>query len=157
MVNVIWIILVLLSIWFIYVFGKDIIENKKTYLYLKAMELSSDDNKQKLAFFYNQKLEDNSIKITEVTRIFELYDLPLLIKAEIESFTEKAFEAFGYWGKFSEYTLELACLVAKYAKENGYVDGVWNEKGTRINQVKFFSNIANDILENEKESMEANL
>jgi len=28
MVNVIWIILVLLSIWFIYVFGKDIIENK---------------------------------------------------------------------------------------------------------------------------------
>ena len=32
---------------------------------------------------------------------------------------EKAFEAFGYWGKFSEYTLELACLVAKYAKEKG--------------------------------------
>jgi len=32
---------------------------------------------------------------------------------------EKAFEAFGYWGQFSEYTLELACKVAKYAKEKG--------------------------------------
>jgi len=38
-------------------------------------------------------------------------------------------------------------------KENGYVDGVWKEKGTRINQIKFFSNIANDILENEKDGL----
>jgi len=77
-------------------FGKqiagDIIENKKTYLYLKASKLADKRDQQKLNFFYNQKLEDNSIKITEVTRIFELYDIPLLIKNEIESYTEKAFE-----------------------------------------------------------------
>jgi geranylgeranyl diphosphate synthase, type II len=77
-------------------FGKqiagDIIENKKTYLYLQALKLADKRDQQKLQFFYNQKLEDNSIKITEVTRIFEMYDLPILIKAEIESFTEKAFE-----------------------------------------------------------------
>jgi geranylgeranyl diphosphate synthase, type II len=77
-------------------FGKqiagDIIENKKTYLYLKALQLADNKDQQKLQFFYNQKTEDNSFKINEVTRIFELYDIPLLIKNEIESYTEKAFK-----------------------------------------------------------------
>lgn len=77
-------------------FGKqiagDIIENKKTYLYLKALELADKKDQQKLQFFYNQKTEDNSFKINEVTRIFEFYDIPLLIKNEIESYTEKAFK-----------------------------------------------------------------
>lgn len=31
----------------------------------------------------------------------------------------EAFEAINYWGKFSEYTLELVCKVAKHAKEKG--------------------------------------
>ncbi|WP_445748160.1 polyprenyl synthetase family protein [Polaribacter sp.] len=77
-------------------FGKqiagDIIENKKTYLYLQALKLADKRDQQKLQFFYNQKLEDNSLKISEVTRIFELYDIPILIKTEIESYTDKAFE-----------------------------------------------------------------
>ena len=71
--------------------GGDIIENKKTYLYLKAMELSSGDDKQKLAFFYNQKLEDNSIKIDEVKRIFEKYEIPSLIQQLIHDYTSLAF------------------------------------------------------------------
>ena len=71
--------------------GGDIIENKKTYLYLKAMELSSDDNKQKLAFFYNQKLEDNSIKIDEVKRIFERCEIPFLVQQLIHDYTCLAF------------------------------------------------------------------
>lgn len=77
-------------------FGKqiagDIIENKKTYLFLKAMKLADKKDQQKLLFYYNQKLDDNSIKITEVTRIFELYDIPLLMKNKIMFFTEKAFD-----------------------------------------------------------------
>ncbi|MBT3741199.1 MAG: polyprenyl synthetase family protein [Polaribacter sp.] len=71
--------------------GGDIIENKKTYLYLKALEVANEEDKQKLLFFYQQKLEDNSIKIAEVTRIFELNDMPVLIKDKIENYTEKAF------------------------------------------------------------------
>ena len=71
--------------------GGDIIENKKTYLYLKAFEVANKEDKQKLLFFYQQKLEDNSIKIAEVTRIFELNDMPVLIKDKIENYTEKAF------------------------------------------------------------------
>jgi geranylgeranyl diphosphate synthase, type II len=77
-------------------FGKqiagDIIENKKTFLYLKCLEVASKEDQQKLTFFYQQKLQDNSIKINEVTRIFERYDIPALVKEEINNYTEKAFE-----------------------------------------------------------------
>lgn len=77
-------------------FGKqiagDIIENKKTFLYLKCLAIANEEDQQKLAFFYNQKLKENSIKIAEVTRIFELYDIPTLVKEQINLYTEKAFE-----------------------------------------------------------------
>ena len=72
--------------------GGDIIENKKTYLYLKAMELSDEEDKQKLEFFYIQKLEDNSIKIHEIRRIFERCDIPALIQKLIHEYTEAAFD-----------------------------------------------------------------
>ena len=72
--------------------GGDIIENKKTYLYLKALEVANDDEKGKLQYFYKKKLNENSVKISEVTRIFELNDIPLLIKQEIANYTEKAFD-----------------------------------------------------------------
>ena len=71
--------------------GGDIIENKKTYLYLKSLEVASEGDRGKLQFFYNQKLKDNSIKITEVTRIFEVNDIPVLIKEQIKNYTDKAF------------------------------------------------------------------
>ncbi len=72
--------------------GGDIIENKKTFLYLKALEIANDEDKQKLMFFFNQKLEENSIKISEVTRIFEQNDIPVLIKEQIKKYTEKSFK-----------------------------------------------------------------
>lgn len=72
--------------------GGDIIENKKTYLYLKALEVANDDEKGKLQYFYKKKLNENSVKISEVRRIFELNDIPLLIKQEIANYTEKAFD-----------------------------------------------------------------
>lgn len=71
--------------------GGDIIENKKTYLYLKTLEVANDEDRQKLIHFYRQKLKENSIKIIEVTRIFELNGIPILVKEQIESYTEKAF------------------------------------------------------------------
>ena len=73
--------------------GGDIIENKKTFLYLKALELSNEEDKQKLLFFYKQKLQDNSIKIDEVKRIFERYDIPLLIQKMIKEYTTASFSS----------------------------------------------------------------
>ena len=72
--------------------GGDIIENKKTFLYLKALEIANEEDKEKLKLFYNQKVEDNSVKISEVKRIFELNDIPVLIKEQIQNYTEKAFD-----------------------------------------------------------------
>lgn len=72
--------------------GGDIIENKKTYLYLKCLQTASKEDQEKLQFFYNQKLEDNSIKIAEVTRIFEQNDIPNLIQQVIQEYTNKSFK-----------------------------------------------------------------
>lgn len=51
--------------------GGDIIQNKKTYLYLKALELASDLQKQQLAHYYDtSKNFDAQEKIHAVTKIF---------------------------------------------------------------------------------------
>jgi geranylgeranyl diphosphate synthase type II len=71
--------------------GGDIIENKKTYLYLKALEVSNKDDKGKLKYLYRKKIKDNTVKIADIRRIFQLNDIPLLIKEEIKIYTEKAF------------------------------------------------------------------
>lgn len=71
--------------------GGDIMENKKTYLYLKALEVANNNDQEKLRFYFDQKLEDNTAKINEVKRIFELNDIPLHVKNKIKLYTEKAF------------------------------------------------------------------
>lgn len=98
-------------------FGKqiagDIIENKKTYLYLKCLEVANKQDEEKLKLFYNQKLEENSIKIAEVTRIFEVNDIPVLIKEQIARYTDKAFETL------------LKMDISEKSKENLKNFGLW--------------------------------
>jgi geranylgeranyl diphosphate synthase type II len=72
--------------------GGDIIENKKTFLYLKALEVADEETATKLEYFYSAKRKENTIKVTEVTRIFKINDIPFLIKQEIEDYTQKAFD-----------------------------------------------------------------
>ncbi|WP_299835074.1 polyprenyl synthetase family protein [uncultured Tenacibaculum sp.] len=72
--------------------GGDIIENKKTFLYLKCLEVANENDQEKLKFFFNQKLEDNGTKIAEVTRIFEQNDIPNLTQDLIKDYTNKSFE-----------------------------------------------------------------
>ena len=71
--------------------GGDIIENKKTYLFLKALELSDSTKKNELLQFYN----DNSInvenKVTQVKQLFEESGASLATKQIIENYTQKAF------------------------------------------------------------------
>jgi geranylgeranyl diphosphate synthase type II len=72
--------------------GGDIIENKKTYLFLKAIQNADANDTKKLEHYYNQKVEDNTLKIKEVKAIFEKNDIPNLVKEQIELYTEKAFK-----------------------------------------------------------------
>jgi geranylgeranyl diphosphate synthase type II len=74
-------------------FGKqkagDIIENKKTWMYLKALSLSDENDKNSLLSLYANKSEN---KVIKVTRLFEKYNIPQLIKLEIDNYTNKSFK-----------------------------------------------------------------
>lgn len=72
--------------------GGDIIENKKTYLYLKAMEYASEADKQKLADLFSTQMEDNTVKITEAKEIFVNSGAATATQKAIEEYTFKAFE-----------------------------------------------------------------
>ena len=50
--------------------GGDIIQNKKTYLYLKSLELASDNQRAELQELYSTYPNDEEAKIAKVTAIF---------------------------------------------------------------------------------------
>lgn len=72
--------------------GGDIIENKKTYLYLKAIEFAGESDKQKLTDLFSSQLEDNSAKITDAKEIFINSGAATATQKAIEEYTFKAFE-----------------------------------------------------------------
>ena len=72
--------------------GGDIIENKKTYLYLKALEFSSEEKRIELKELFDKQLEDNSVKIETAKRIFNESGASKETQKAIEKFTFKAFE-----------------------------------------------------------------
>jgi geranylgeranyl diphosphate synthase type II len=71
--------------------GGDIFENKKTFLYLKALEVCNDAEKETLLKLYSSNQHDKS-KIKEVTQLFLNNNIDELIIAEIENYSNKAFE-----------------------------------------------------------------
>ncbi len=76
------------------VFGKqqggDILENKKTYLYLKALALASATQKKELENLYASK-ELETQKIKKVTAIFKASKADIATKEAIKKYTNKAF------------------------------------------------------------------
>ncbi len=72
--------------------GGDIIENKKTYLYLKAMEFSNEANQQQLLHLFSIQPQDNTDKIESVKAIFNASGASEATKKAIQDYTFKAFE-----------------------------------------------------------------
>ncbi len=72
--------------------GGDIIENKKTYLYLKAIEFSTDDDKKQLMHLFSIQPEDSSDKIESVKTIFNTSGASNATQKAIQDYTLKAFE-----------------------------------------------------------------
>lgn len=72
--------------------GGDIIENKKTYLYLKAMEFASAGEKEQLLHLFSIQPSDNTDKINSVKIIFNQTGASGATQKAIESYTFKAFE-----------------------------------------------------------------
>ena len=71
--------------------GGDIIENKKTYLYLKALEFSNKENRLQLEHLYGVNPSDPSEKIDTIKQLFVSSGSSEATKNEIEQFTKKAF------------------------------------------------------------------
>ena len=71
--------------------GGDIIENKKTFLFLKALVLSSKLEKETLLHLYSIEPTDTTDKIAAVKAVFEQSGSVNATKQEIENYTKKAF------------------------------------------------------------------
>lgn len=71
--------------------GGDIIENKKTFLYLKALEKGTNLQKKELADLFSIQPNDPSDKIKTIKTIFETSGAAQLTQKEIVAYTNKAF------------------------------------------------------------------
>jgi len=87
--------------------GGDIIENKKTYLYIQALKNASEKDKSDLLALYSQSLEDNEDKINRVKEIFQATNADELTKKEIELYTERAFSVLDTIQMENSKSLEL--------------------------------------------------
>ncbi len=76
-------------------FGKqkagDIIENKKTYLFLKTLELATKNDCIELLKWYETK-QFSENKIMEVIMLFKKYKVSELMEGEIQKYTKKAIQ-----------------------------------------------------------------
>jgi len=72
--------------------GGDIIENKKTYLYLKAMEFASEAEQAELLQLFSIQPEDTTEKIKSAKVIFNSSGASQATQLAIQEYTLKAFE-----------------------------------------------------------------
>lgn len=76
------------------VFGKltggDIRTNKKTYLYLKALEVANEEDQSRLIKLYSIQDEGNQEKVDEVLAIFNKYNINKLTRDLMETYYNQA-------------------------------------------------------------------
>lgn len=72
--------------------GGDIIENKKTFLYIKAMEFATPEEKATLLELFSQNLEDNTQKIEKVKELFVSSGASVATQEAIQDYTFEAFK-----------------------------------------------------------------
>lgn len=72
--------------------GGDIIENKKTFLYLKALELADENSAEQLKHLYTISPEKAKNKIETAQQIFEDSGAKAATTQAIKTYTEEAFQ-----------------------------------------------------------------
>jgi len=72
--------------------GGDIIENKKTYLYIKAIELVAASEKEILSNLFNTEQQELPQKIEKAKAIFNSSGATKKTKEAIKNYTQKAFD-----------------------------------------------------------------
>lgn len=92
--------------------GGDIIENKKTYLYLKALNSGSEMMTKELEHLYSIQPKEADAKIKAVRSIFEKTEADKATKVAISDYTAKAFEVLDEM----EIELENKDLLKQFGK-----------------------------------------
>ena len=78
----------------LYHHGGDIADNKKTYLYLKALELASDRDRRRLEQLFTLHMDhDEEEKIEEVQSIYDRLHVREAVEKVMLDYDRKAFEA----------------------------------------------------------------
>ncbi|WP_430467309.1 polyprenyl synthetase family protein [Winogradskyella ouciana] len=72
--------------------GGDILENKKTYLYLKTLELGTETEKVNLIEFMNSDTLSNDAKVKQVKTVFKTSGAAEATQLAVKGYTNKAFE-----------------------------------------------------------------
>ena len=74
--------------------GGDITQNKKTYLYLKALELADENTAEKLISIYNNNEIPEKDKVSKVIRIFDQLNVKKYADSLVAELTENAMDHF---------------------------------------------------------------
>lgn len=72
--------------------GGDILERKKTWLYLKTMEIAAENDKNTLLEIYSDTKKTDSDDISKVKALFEKYKVDFFLKEQIQLYSSKAFD-----------------------------------------------------------------
>ena len=72
--------------------GGDIIEKKKTFLYIKTLELLSGDEKSNFISLYNSPYDNSKDKIALVKDMYNKCNIENEVTAEIQKYTDSAFQ-----------------------------------------------------------------
>jgi geranylgeranyl diphosphate synthase type II len=70
--------------------GGDILANKKTYLYLKALELATEGRRNRLLQLYSGPSSDPAAKVREVTGLFRELDIPAVVRSKMAEYHQRA-------------------------------------------------------------------
>lgn len=104
------------------VFGKktggDIVANKKTYLYLKALECTCGEDRAKLQALYGTRDQKNGDKVTEVLKIFTACGIRTLTGEVILDYYNKAMQNLAGTSLSEENKLPLLNLAAGMLQRN---------------------------------------
>ncbi|MDL2231237.1 polyprenyl synthetase family protein [Porphyromonadaceae bacterium OttesenSCG-928-L07] len=74
--------------------GGDILDNKKTYMLIKAFELAGTEDKKALEYWMGTKEADPQEKIKAVTDIYNRVGVPEVAQAKINEYLEKSRKIF---------------------------------------------------------------
>jgi geranylgeranyl diphosphate synthase, type II len=93
--------------------GLDIIENKKTYLFVTAMELADDETKKELWSWYHDSNVDADEKIAKVKGIFDSLNIEQITNEAIEDYINRSLDSLEHVDRPRESKVVLEKLAVK--------------------------------------------